>query len=70
MSDIRLCCGEQRFHLWELLEKPVPRSASALGVASEAALGWHKGADEDRPAPRRTCWNPCLAFTASDSVTS
>ena len=47
----------------------MPRSASALGVASEAALGWREGAGGDRPAPRKTCWNPCLALTASDSVT-
>ena len=66
VSDVRLCCGEQSCHLWELQEKPVPRSASALGVRSEAALGWREGAGGDRPAPRRTRWNPCLALAALD----
>ena len=69
MSDVRLCCGEQSCHLWELQEKPLPRSASAFGVRSEAALGWREGAGGDRPAPRRTRWNPCLALAALDSVT-
>ena len=69
MSDVRVCCGEQSCHWWELQEKPLPRSASALGVPSEVALGWHEGAGEDRPELKRTRWNSCLALTAFDSVT-
>ena len=47
----------------------MPRLASVLGVMSEAALGWRDGAGEDRPVPRRTRWDPCMALTALDSVT-
>ena len=67
VSDVRLCCGEQSCHLWELQEKPVPCSASALGVASEAVLRWVWGrwgqtsAQEDTVGPMS---GPhCLGFS-------
>ena len=59
-----VCCREQSCRLWEQLEKPVKSWASAPGVGPEAALGGHEGGGEDRPAPRRTNWSPCLGLTA------
>lgn len=48
------------------VEKPVPRSASVLGVGSEAAR-WCEGAGEGRPALRSGHAEPALSLTVLDS---